>query len=286
MKKQWKQFVFVLLTVFLLTACGIQSVEQYEKMEAEELSVEEAVSEPREESPAIKDEPAVEKVEEAKPVEKVVPKEEPQEEPQPPKFEQKVEVKEEPKPEPKLEIKPEPVPTPEPIVEAKSEPKQEKVEVKKDVAPAPKEVPTPEPAEQKRTVTIAIYVHSLVAHMDKLHPSLKSEKYVPASGVVLNPVTYELLSEKDTVWDVLRRAAKEHNIQLEYEGADENIYDSVYIEGIHHLYEFSAGPLSGWMYKVNGVFPNYGASQYTLEDGDVIEWHYTVDLGRDLGKDV
>ncbi|MER1986528.1 MAG: DUF4430 domain-containing protein [Solibacillus sp.] len=284
MKKQWKQLLFVLLTVFLLAACGIQSVEQYEKMEAEERSVEEVVSEPHEESPAIKEEPAVEKVEEAEPIEKVAPKEEPKEEPQPTKVEEKVEVKKEPesKPEPKLEAKP----IPEPTVEVKSELKQEKPEVKQDVAPAPKEVPTPQPAEKKRTVTIAIYVHSLVANMDKLHPSLKSEKYVPSSGVVLNPVTYELLSEKDTVWDVLRRAAKEHNIQLEYEGADENIYDSVYIEGIHHLYEFSAGPLSGWMYKVNGVFPNYGASQYTLEDGDVIEWHYTVDLGRDLGKDV
>lgn len=61
------------------------------------------------------------------------------------------------------------------------------------------------------------------------------------------------------------------------------MYNSVYVEGINHLYEFSAGELSGWMYKVNGVYPNYGCSQYVLKDGDVIEWNYTVDLGRDLG---
>lgn len=38
------------------------------------------------------------------------------------------------------------------------------------------------------------------------------------------------------------------------------------------------------MYKVNGVFPKYGCSQYVLEHGDVVEWVYTCDLGRDVGS--
>ena len=42
---------------------------------------------------------------------------------------------------------------------------------------------------------------------------------------------------------------------------------------------------SGWMYKVNGWFPNYGCSRYQLKDGDVIEWVYTCDLGKDVGGD-
>ena len=37
------------------------------------------------------------------------------------------------------------------------------------------------------------------------------------------------------------------------------------------------------MYKVNGWFPNYGCSRYSVQDGDVIEWVYTCDLGRDVG---
>lgn len=270
-----KKLLWIVLATFFLAACGIQSVEEHERMEAEERSVEEVVSKPEKPEPLqVKEEPAPEIVEE-KATEKAVPKEEPVKVELP-----KVEVqpeqkpKETPKPEPKAEEKPAP--------EAKSEP------VKQVAAPVQESTPVqePQPEVKKRTVTIAIYVHSLVANMDKLHPSLQSEKYVPASGVILKPMTYELLSEKDTVWDVLKRATKEHQIQLEYEGADENVYDSVYIEGMNHLYEFSAGPLSGWMYNVNGTFPNYGASQYTLEDGDVIEWHYTVDLGRDLGKGV
>lgn len=37
------------------------------------------------------------------------------------------------------------------------------------------------------------------------------------------------------------------------------------------------------MYKVNGWFPNYGASRYQLKAGDVVEWVYTCNLGRDVG---
>jgi hypothetical protein len=38
------------------------------------------------------------------------------------------------------------------------------------------------------------------------------------------------------------------------------------------------------MYKVNDWYPNYGCSRYPLKDGDVIEWNYTCNLGRDLGE--
>ena len=37
------------------------------------------------------------------------------------------------------------------------------------------------------------------------------------------------------------------------------------------------------MYSVNGVWPDYGCSGYTLHDGDTIVWSYTCDLGRDVG---
>jgi hypothetical protein len=38
------------------------------------------------------------------------------------------------------------------------------------------------------------------------------------------------------------------------------------------------------MYSVNGRYPNYGSSRYQLSPGDVIEWNFTCDLGRDLGQ--
>jgi hypothetical protein len=72
-------------------------------------------------------------------------------------------------------------------------------------------------------------------------------------------------------------------IHMEY--VDTPIYDSAYIEGINNLYEFDAGAHSGWMYRVNGDFPNYGCSGYSVADGDIIEWVYTCDLGNDVGND-
>lgn len=79
---------------------------------------------------------------------------------------------------------------------------------------------------------------------------------------------------------MLRRVTKEKGIHLEY--AFTPGFGSYYIEGIHNLYEFDCGAGSGWMYEVNGVKPNYGASKYTLKEGDVVAWRYTCDLGYDL----
>ena len=59
--------------------------------------------------------------------------------------------------------------------------------------------------------------------------------------------------------------------------------NSAYVEGINNLYEFDVGSLSGWMYSVNGWFPNYGCSRYALQNGDVVNWVYTCDLGYDVG---
>lgn len=62
------------------------------------------------------------------------------------------------------------------------------------------------------------------------------------------------------------------------------MYNSAYVEGIGNLYEFDCGNMSGWMYKVNDWFPNYGCSRYELKNGDTVEWQYTCyGYGADLG---
>ena len=103
-----------------------------------------------------------------------------------------------------------------------------------------------------------------------------------SNGIIL-PKTEYVLRPGDTVFSILDRAVRYNRIQMEYQGASENNYGSVYIRGIHYLYEFSCGPLSGWMYRVDGEFPNYGCSKYELHDGQTIEWVYTCDLGHDVG---
>ena len=132
------------------------------------------------------------------------------------------------------------------------------------------------------TVTISIRCDTILDNYDDLDPALRSEEFVPTDGVILPPTEYVLLPG-DTVFDILDRAVRYNKIQMEYQGADQNSYGSVYIQGIHYLYEFSCGHLSGWMYRVDGEFPNYGCSKYKLKDGQIIEWIYTCDLGRDIG---
>ena len=88
-------------------------------------------------------------------------------------------------------------------------------------------------------------------------------------------------SEGDTVFDVLQRVCRAQGIHMESNWTP--AYNSAYIEGICNLYEFDCGSLSGWMYSVNGVWPDYGCSSCTLHDGDTVVWSYTCDLGRDVG---
>lgn len=135
---------------------------------------------------------------------------------------------------------------------------------------------------QSATVTLSIECKTVLENLSVLDPALKAGDFVPEDGVIL-PCTRYVLRPGDTVYDILSRAVRYNKIQMEYQGADKNSFSSVYIKGINYLYEFSCGPLSGWMYTVNGIFPQYGCSKYELSDGDCIEWVYTCDLGRDVG---
>ena len=272
MKKTLRLLVVTFLAIFL-TACNIQTVEQFKKMEEQEQSVERS--------------PTDEKVEQLEREEPTTPDTEQEKDDTTQQQEKTKETATEETKQPQATE----AETKKPSTEKQEQTVSQQVTKQQAVNEQPKPQITEQPKQpieqpqKKRSVTIAIHVDTLLKNWDLLDPSLQSEKYVPPNGVILKTTTYELLSEQDTVWDVLQRATKEHQIQIEYQGANENIYNSVYVEGINHLYEFSAGPLSGWMYKVNGVYPNYGCSQYILKDGDVIEWHYTVDLGRDLGHE-
>ena len=136
--------------------------------------------------------------------------------------------------------------------------------------------PTPPPAEP--TCTLSISCATILANMADLDPDKTA--LVPADGWILAPTTVTF-SEGESVFDVLRRVCRERAIHMEY--TDTPAYGSAYLEGIGNLYELDCGPLSGWMYSVNGWFPNYGCSRYTLRDGDVVRWVYTCDLGEDVG---
>lgn len=103
-------------------------------------------------------------------------------------------------------------------------------------------------------------------------------KVLPEDGVVLDNFEMEY-EDGATVFDILAAAVRENKIHMEYTGTK----TVPYIEGVANLYEFDCGPLSGWMYQVNGWFPSFSLGQYKIERGDKIEVVYTCDLGEDVG---
>ena len=151
--------------------------------------------------------------------------------------------------------------------------------------PVPEGKPQPvEPEDQEiekdivNTCTFSIECSTILNNLDMLET--EKLEMVPFDGVILNEITV-VFYEGESVFDVLQRVCKENKIHMEASWTP--MYNSAYIEGIHNLYEFDCGALSGWMYRVNGWYPNYGCSRYQLQDGDVVEWRFTCDLGNDIG---
>ncbi len=135
--------------------------------------------------------------------------------------------------------------------------------------------PETEPA---LTVSLSIVCNTILDNMGNLDPAKVG--YVPSDGWILYAEVE--ISEGETVFDVLQRACSDYGIQMEYSYSP--TYGSNYIEGINNLYEMDCGSQSGWMYKVDGWFPNYGVSAYTLSGGEDITFCYTCNgLGADVG---
>lgn len=133
-------------------------------------------------------------------------------------------------------------------------------------------------SDKKSVCTISVACSTILDNMDNLTEG--KEELVPVDGIIYGATDVEF-EEGESVFDVLLREMKNNDIHMEYSSTP--VYNSAYIEGINNLYEFDCGALSGWMYRVNGEYPSYGSSKYILQDGDVVEWIYTCDLGRDIG---
>lgn len=132
-------------------------------------------------------------------------------------------------------------------------------------------------SDTEYTCTLSVRCDTILNNIDWLDP--EKVELVPEDGVIYATETVTFY-DGESVFNVLQREMKKAKIHMEF--TDTPVYNSVYIEGINNLYEFDCGELSGWMYKVNDWFPNYGCSRYKLSDGDVIEWVYTCNLGIDV----
>lgn len=144
--------------------------------------------------------------------------------------------------------------------------------------PLPVEPENAKVSDTAYTCTLSISCATILDNISWLDP--EKAELVPEDGWILEP-TEVTFYEGESVFNVLQRTCKQKKIHMEF--ANTPMYNSAYIEGIHNLYEFDCGDLSGWMYSVNDWYPNYGCSRYQLRDGDVVQWRYTCDLGFDVG---
>ena len=86
-----------------------------------------------------------------------------------------------------------------------------------------------------------------------------------------------ILEPGETAYSLLRRTG------LNIQSTGHSEFAGMYVQSINGWGEFSDGPLSGWMFGVNGTAPSFSASLYVLGDGDRVEWQFTRNLGNDLG---
>ncbi|UOY93064.1 DUF4430 domain-containing protein [Ectobacillus sp. JY-23] len=165
--------------------------------------------------------------------------------------------------------------------EPKQESKQSNAPVQEAVKPKASK-PEPVPASPPPSSSSVPSTQSTPSTPSTLPPPQPAEPVKQAESVFLtirgagNTIlgkTEVELENGDTVFSVLARTVKKKGIQMEYSGAGA----SIYIEGINNLYEKDKGPLSGWIYKRNGVQAKTGAGKTAVKTGDVIEWVYTVD---------
>ena len=143
----------------------------------------------------------------------------------------------------------------------------------------------------KEYCTVRIECGTIYDNISKLKSGKKA--FLPASGVILDNVQVEL-SGGESAFDVIKKACEENvctdsckyckasGVQIEYTYTP--AFNNYYIEGIHQIYEKDCGTQSGWMYSVNGVFPDVGTSSYTVSPGDVIVFSFTCNMGEDIGN--
>ncbi len=128
---------------------------------------------------------------------------------------------------------------------------------------------------QPLNVTLSVKCDTILKNMDKLSDEKKD--IIPKDGVIIAEESVDL-SEKSSLLYILKKVITEHKIHIDFESG----YKSAYVKGMANIYAGDCGELSGWMVRVNGEDVAMGADLYYPQDGDVIEWLYTCDMGNDL----
>ena len=126
--------------------------------------------------------------------------------------------------------------------------------------------------------TLDIRCNTVFDNLSKLEDG--KEEFIPEDGIILSEEVE--FSKGETAFEILKRVLKEKKIPFEFEKSPTQ--NAIYIEGINNLYEFDCGELSGWLYSINGKFPEKSIGNYKPQNGDKIEIMYSCDSGEDVGN--
>ena len=151
---------------------------------------------------------------------------------------------------------------------------------------------TVEVISDKPSTGVAGYVY--VSFEDYAARVEGGEEFPEPLGVLIESTAVPYF-EGDTIADVTVRLLDENGIEANYWGDTKSGFylSSItnfttpagdYITG-HNFGEFTAGQMSGWMISSNNWFINMGASEFLVEDGDIIRWQMTSQMGADIGND-
>ncbi len=127
------------------------------------------------------------------------------------------------------------------------------------------------------TVTVLAECSAALDNMESIDERVNTADVIPADGVVIAYCEVPL-PEGATAFEALTLAARQQQVRVDGSGT---VY-GVYVSAIGHIAEFGFGNMSGWLYSVNGEYPEVSCGEYRLHDGDAVEFHYTCGYGAGM----
>jgi hypothetical protein len=117
------------------------------------------------------------------------------------------------------------------------------------------------------------------------HPEQEGYGDETAYQTWIQTVQYPALKagQKVTVYNVFDWALKTAGLEYTESGSYLSRIKAPAAYGGEWLAETDNGPSSGWMFTINGVHPENGLRDVTVQNGDEIIWHYTDDFTLESG---
>ena len=123
--------------------------------------------------------------------------------------------------------------------------------------------------------SFSINCEKIAENMDAIENGAITD-LIPENGMLMEEAAIAGdLKEGATIMDATIKTCQVMGISYDYSQG--------YISMLADVSAGDCGGWSGWLVKVNGEFPEVGADELVINDGDTIEWIYSLDGGADIG---